>query len=335
MRWTSRWLAAALIGIVAVMGGALGTAGAQHAHTPPGGEVGTVRFATSCAPAVQADLERALAMLHSFWFSASTSGFNAVLEKDPGCAMAHWGVAMNLLGNVTILERPVRVSTMLSTIRAALRGRRRQYELRDQLEEIARARDALKEADSFFHRVEAACEAIYEEQRRSRRSFGEGTPPRAWSELRIRRPDLVHDNLSVSSQEEIDASERWPRLVDHALEQLEVVHRRVQRRHETFRRVELALGPFPLPLFVFEEVRRRPSELAGEELERAHRGPDLPLLERADVGPGEVRRGELGLAEAGVDSSLAQALAESLERVGDGRRRALAGAGSGRHGAGG
>lgn len=55
--------------------------------------------------------------------------------------------AMNLLGNVTILERPVRVSTMLSTIRAALRGRRRQYELRDQLEEIARARDALKEAD--------------------------------------------------------------------------------------------------------------------------------------------------------------------------------------------
>ena len=55
--------------------------------------------------------------------------------------------ATNLLGNVTILERPVRVSTMLSSIRAALRGRRRQYELRDQLEEIARARDALKEAD--------------------------------------------------------------------------------------------------------------------------------------------------------------------------------------------
>ena len=55
--------------------------------------------------------------------------------------------AMNLFGNVTILERPVRMSTMLSSIRAALRGRRRQYELRDQLEEIARARDALKEAD--------------------------------------------------------------------------------------------------------------------------------------------------------------------------------------------
>jgi tetratricopeptide (TPR) repeat protein len=43
---------------------------------------------------VQAELERALAMLHSFWFSASTSGFNAVLQKDPGCAMAHWGIAL-------------------------------------------------------------------------------------------------------------------------------------------------------------------------------------------------------------------------------------------------
>jgi len=57
--------------------------------------------------------------------------------------------------------------------------------------------DALEEADGFFHKVEDACEAIHEEQRRARRSFGEGTPARAWSELRIRRPDLVADNLTL------------------------------------------------------------------------------------------------------------------------------------------
>jgi signal transduction histidine kinase len=46
--------------------------------------------------------------------------------------------ALDALGNVTVLERPVQVGTMLSAVRAALRGRRRQYEagnaiqLRDQ-----------------------------------------------------------------------------------------------------------------------------------------------------------------------------------------------------------
>src|SRR5262245_21657060 len=62
-------------------------------------KVGTVKFETSCSPAVQAEFERAVAMLHSFWFSASTDAFVAITQKDPGCAMAYWGVAMNLLGN--------------------------------------------------------------------------------------------------------------------------------------------------------------------------------------------------------------------------------------------
>src|SRR5438309_11221213 len=62
-------------------------------------KVGTVHFPTSCSAAVQGDFERAVAMLHSFWFSASTAAFAAVAQADPGCGIAHWGVAMNLLGN--------------------------------------------------------------------------------------------------------------------------------------------------------------------------------------------------------------------------------------------
>src|SRR2546428_3131928 len=70
----------------------------------PGGipaqdKVGTIHFGTSCSAAVQQDFERAVAMLHSFWFSASTSAFTAVAQSDPACGIAHWGVAMNLLGN--------------------------------------------------------------------------------------------------------------------------------------------------------------------------------------------------------------------------------------------
>src|SRR5213083_634647 len=62
-------------------------------------KVGTVHFATSCSATVQQDFERAVAMLHSFWFSASTGAFTAVAQSDPACGIAHWGVAMNLLGN--------------------------------------------------------------------------------------------------------------------------------------------------------------------------------------------------------------------------------------------
>jgi PAS domain S-box-containing protein len=47
--------------------------------------------------------------------------------------------AVDLLGNVTILERPVRLTTLISALRAAIRARRRQYQLRDQLETYQRA----------------------------------------------------------------------------------------------------------------------------------------------------------------------------------------------------
>ncbi len=43
---------------------------------------------------------------------------------------------VELLGNVTVHERPVREATLLSAMRTALRARRRQYELRDRLEAL-------------------------------------------------------------------------------------------------------------------------------------------------------------------------------------------------------
>lgn len=44
-------------------------------------------------------------------------------------------LAMMLLGNVILLERPMRVTTMVSTVRTALRSRERQYQARDYLAE--------------------------------------------------------------------------------------------------------------------------------------------------------------------------------------------------------
>ncbi len=68
---------------------------AQDVHSHPAPEkLGTVSFPTSCQRAVQADFDRAVALLHSFAYEASESSFRAVAEKDPKCAMAYWGMSM-------------------------------------------------------------------------------------------------------------------------------------------------------------------------------------------------------------------------------------------------
>jgi hypothetical protein len=67
----------------------------QHEHpnsTPE--SVGRVHMDTSCAAAVAAEFDRALALLHNFWYVRALERFNEVLKNDPGCAMAYWGAAM-------------------------------------------------------------------------------------------------------------------------------------------------------------------------------------------------------------------------------------------------
>lgn len=54
---------------------------------------------------------------------------------------------LETLGNVTLLERPVRVPALVSAVRSALRARRRQYQIRDHLSDNNRVAAALMEAD--------------------------------------------------------------------------------------------------------------------------------------------------------------------------------------------
>lgn len=63
------------------------------------GKVGSVSFSTSCDPKVQAEFERGVAMLHSFWYAAGEKAFRDVLKQDPGCAVATWGIASILMSN--------------------------------------------------------------------------------------------------------------------------------------------------------------------------------------------------------------------------------------------
>jgi tetratricopeptide (TPR) repeat protein len=63
------------------------------------GPLGKVSFPTSCDPKVQPAFERAVAMLHSFWYSAGEKAFREVLKDDPQCAIATWGIASILMSN--------------------------------------------------------------------------------------------------------------------------------------------------------------------------------------------------------------------------------------------
>jgi signal transduction histidine kinase len=70
-----------------------------------------------------------------------------LLIVDGGDASEKALAALAPFSNATILERPVRVSTLVSTVRSSLRARRRQYEVRD----LLRSRiDADRRKDEFL-----------------------------------------------------------------------------------------------------------------------------------------------------------------------------------------
>jgi tetratricopeptide (TPR) repeat protein len=57
--------------------------------------LGQVSFPTSCTAHSQEGIQRGVALLHSFGYSQAQMQFEATAKDDPGCAMAHWGIAMS------------------------------------------------------------------------------------------------------------------------------------------------------------------------------------------------------------------------------------------------
>jgi signal transduction histidine kinase len=66
--------------------------------------------------------------------------------------------ALERLGHVTLLERPVRTGTLMLAIRAAWRSRQRQYEVRDYLADRERAEQTLMEQANRLARANADLE---------------------------------------------------------------------------------------------------------------------------------------------------------------------------------
>ena len=69
-------------------------------------KLGKLSFPTSCDPKVQAEFERGVAMIHSYWFLIARRTFEGVLREDPNCAMAYWGIALDFLNNSLAVVPP-------------------------------------------------------------------------------------------------------------------------------------------------------------------------------------------------------------------------------------
>jgi tetratricopeptide (TPR) repeat protein len=87
---------AALVAVAAVSPLPLFAQGHDHG---PAEQLGRVSFPVSCNAEAQRRFERAMALLHSFWWEAGDKAFREVAEADGACAMAYWGLAINAWGN--------------------------------------------------------------------------------------------------------------------------------------------------------------------------------------------------------------------------------------------
>ena len=91
-----------LLGVCSLTLATSGAALAQdHAgHGAPADRLGSVTFPNTCADAVKPQVNRGVALLHSFWFDEAIRTFNDVAAKDPKCGISQWGVALAMWGNV-------------------------------------------------------------------------------------------------------------------------------------------------------------------------------------------------------------------------------------------
>jgi hypothetical protein len=67
----------------------------EHAGHSAFEHFGSVHFPISCSQDAQRQFDRAVAILHSFFYPETVKAFSAIAQAEPSCAMAYWGVAIS------------------------------------------------------------------------------------------------------------------------------------------------------------------------------------------------------------------------------------------------
>jgi hypothetical protein len=69
-------------------------------------KLGKMHFVTTCNAAVERQFDQSMILLHAFWAKDAIAGFKAVLQQDPDCAIAYWGIAMAYQQNPLTAQQP-------------------------------------------------------------------------------------------------------------------------------------------------------------------------------------------------------------------------------------
>jgi signal transduction histidine kinase len=128
--------------------------------------------------------------------------------------------ALRMLGNVTLVERPIRFESLLSAVEAAMRARVRQYEVRDFMSSQARSQDALRRTEKLAVAGRLAASLAHE----------------------INNPLTSVTNLLflVRSARELPEAQHWASLAEDELRRVSDIANHTLRFHRSNRGVEQA-----------------------------------------------------------------------------------------------
>ena len=99
--------------------GATSTSNTPSGRPDLGDRVGSANFPTSCSPSEKGEMDRAVALLHSFFYDEARRRFQAIAERDSKCAMAQWGVAMTYWHPIWAAPRPDELEAGLAAVKKA------------------------------------------------------------------------------------------------------------------------------------------------------------------------------------------------------------------------
>ncbi len=84
------------------------------------GNIGKAHLDTSCSEAAQKEIDRGVALIHSFWYVEAEKSFRQAAAADAKCGMAWWGVAM---ANLHPLWAPPTPDELKTGIEAAAKAK--------------------------------------------------------------------------------------------------------------------------------------------------------------------------------------------------------------------
>ena len=148
MKLTKLLITLTLIGFLCAS--AVGAQEVRNRQRDSSEKLGQVNFPVSCSAETRQPFNRAVALLHSFWYEEAEKAFSEVTETNPSCAMGYWGIAMSLYHPVWAPPTPAELRKGLAAVeRAKSIGAKTEREKDD----IAAIEAFYKDSDKLDHRM--------------------------------------------------------------------------------------------------------------------------------------------------------------------------------------